>query len=474
MLIVPHFRLFLNIYRFAAPLSSSCQLRVIYYVIMTAVQEETVQSQELVWIMYNMMKGHNQDQDPVQSISKSMLMEAITRHLRALPIRCADVHSCSNDPGFLLTQVRIETKVHGRSEREAYHTHQVESPQACAAKLESFGIPARALPISNSVDVVSLGSHNEWLQRQAHKEMNETLETSPFYQQLQKDRMMDLLEPTPIRSSSEISTDHPAVRPAIDPWDEASRAATSIRGTTFNHKHITATAQVLISQQGKLGQSCKSSSAVRGPAMSVVSLASPPSFTSRGAVDYQSSSLTTIHEGSSQRSSHSRYNILGDHKLSAFPFKNSDDANIGTASHQSVHSPLLAPSVTMSDLSGDSCTPRPFDVLFGRGKVKDHPGNIQLHKLIAMHQAKYDSAERWEKTVIAEDIVSSIRQFDGRFLKLVSIHNHQHQPKKRWVEVDPDTAREKVSHTFRSKRTKNVKVAHGSVANKDAPGGLLR
>ena len=381
---------------------------------MTAVHDETVQSQELVWIMYNMKKGPNQDQESVQSASQIMLMEAITRHRRALPIRCTWVHSCSNDPCFLLAQAHIETQVHGRSEHEAYHTHQVESPQDCAVKLESFGIPARALPISSSVDMISLGSHNEWLRCQAHKEMNEALKTSPFYQQLQKDRMMDLLEPTPISSSSEIS--------------------------------------------------------MVGAATSVVSLASPVSFTSRGAVAYQPSSLGTIQEGF-QQISRSRYNSLGDHRLSPFQVKNSNDAKNCTTTQHSVYSSLVAPSLTKSDLSRDSCTPRKFDVLFGRGKVKDHPGNIELHKLISMNQARYDSAERWEKTVIAEDIVSSIRQLDGRFLKLLTGHNQQRQPQKQWVEVDPDTAREKVSHTFRSNRTKIMKISHGSSAKKAAPAG---
>jgi hypothetical protein len=90
-----------------------------------------------------------------------------------------------------------------------------------------------------------------------------------------------------------------------------------------------------------------------------------------------------------------------------------------------------------------------FDVLFGRGKVKDHYGNIYLHHLIAMKQGRYEAAERWEKTLIAEEIISIIRDRGGRFLKQSSVNANEP-----WTVVDADTAREKVSHTFRSRRPK--------------------
>jgi hypothetical protein len=105
-------------------------------------------------------------------------------------------------------------------------------------------------------------------------------------------------------------------------------------------------------------------------------------------------------------------------------------------------------------------TPGTFDVLFGRGKVKDHCGNIVLHKLLADRQNRYEAAERWEKTVIAEEIVSMIRERGGRFLK----------PDKmcQWVEVDSEAAREKVSHTFRSRRTKGKTPSSSSVSSHSA------
>ncbi|KAG7369630.1 hypothetical protein IV203_027376 [Nitzschia inconspicua] len=102
-----------------------------------------------------------------------------------------------------------------------------------------------------------------------------------------------------------------------------------------------------------------------------------------------------------------------------------------------------------------------FDVLFGRGKVKDHYGNIYLHKLIAMNQDRYEAAERWEKTVIAEEIVSIIRDRGGRFLKPSKVNAIQ-----TWEVVDIEAAREKVSHTFRSRRPKSSSLSSTATAKR--------
>lgn len=92
-------------------------------------------------------------------------------------------------------------------------------------------------------------------------------------------------------------------------------------------------------------------------------------------------------------------------------------------------------------------TPSPGDVLFGRGKVKEHPGNIRLHQLIEKRRSRYEVAEKWEKTVIAEEIVAIIKECSGRFLRPTV-------DGEGWLEVDKEIAREKVSHTFRSLRPK--------------------
>lgn len=62
-----------------------------------------------------------------------------------------------------------------------------------------------------------------------------------------------------------------------------------------------------------------------------------------------------------------------------------------------------------------------------RGKVKDHYGNIYLHQLISMKHQQYEIAERWEKTVIADGIVSAIRERGVRFIRLLQRQNLNHK-----------------------------------------------
>jgi hypothetical protein len=91
--------------------------------------------------------------------------------------------------------------------------------------------------------------------------------------------------------------------------------------------------------------------------------------------------------------------------------------------------------------------PSRCDVLFGRGKSsQNNPGNIRYRLMIDESRTAYEKAKLLEKTLIAERIVKDVKTFSGRFLK--------HGGNGGWVEVDDDTAREKISHAFRDKRRK--------------------
>lgn len=93
--------------------------------------------------------------------------------------------------------------------------------------------------------------------------------------------------------------------------------------------------------------------------------------------------------------------------------------------------------------------PRKFDVLFGRGKNnREHTGNLRCSLLVEMHMEQYEKASKYEKTMIAERIVSMVDESLGRFLK--------YESKKGWVDVPREEAREKVSHFFRFQRSKKV------------------
>jgi hypothetical protein len=98
-----------------------------------------------------------------------------------------------------------------------------------------------------------------------------------------------------------------------------------------------------------------------------------------------------------------------------------------------------------SNISVQNClVPRRFDVLFGRGShTRVHTGNLRALHLVEMQCEEYEEASKNEKTAIAARIVTKILESYGRFLKW---------EEEGWVEVDFDTARNKVSHFFRRRR----------------------
>ena len=107
--------------------------------------------------------------------------------------------------------------------------------------------------------------------------------------------------------------------------------------------------------------------------------------------------------------------------------------------------------------------PGPKDVLFGRDKIsRSHTGNIRYYHLIATRQEQYDSAvSKDEKFIIASDIVLKIKESGGRFFKL---------DKAGWVAVDDDTAREKVTSAFRTRRRSKMNARASSFEKQRSTG----
>jgi hypothetical protein len=68
--------------------------------------------------------------------------------------------------------------------------------------------------------------------------------------------------------------------------------------------------------------------------------------------------------------------------------------------------------------NSDIIIPRRFDVLFGRGRIiREHTGNLRCIHLVEMYQTKYERASKFEKTAIADRVVSIVYESYGRFLK---------------------------------------------------------
>lgn len=81
------------------------------------------------------------------------------------------------------------------------------------------------------------------------------------------------------------------------------------------------------------------------------------------------------------------------------------------------------------------------DVLCGRGGLSNaHVGNRQFRQIVSDHQEEYLGARKRDKIVIAQRIVSIIKDSGGRFLK---------REGDKWVPISDKKAQEKTSQALR-------------------------
>jgi hypothetical protein len=109
---------------------------------------------------------------------------------------------------------------------------------------------------------------------------------------------------------------------------------------------------------------------------------------------------------------------------------------------------------------GGPVDPQMNDVLFGRGKpIQERPGNVRFREILELHRPQYDKGEKFEKTAITTNIVRIVKGEGGRFLK-------QNDNGRGWLEVDDASARMKVSHAFRTRRSILTAAAVHATAKK--------
>jgi hypothetical protein len=115
--------------------------------------------------------------------------------------------------------------------------------------------------------------------------------------------------------------------------------------------------------------------------------------------------------------------------------------------------------------------PSHSDILFGRGKpVQEHPGNLSLGVLVESLLPQYNECKgKKQKMHLTQGVVLDIKNRGGRFVKQVD---------GVWVEVDDETARSKVSHTFRNKKMELVAAQQSSSSSSSSSspsgGGIKR
>mmetsp|Transcript_10956 Transcript_10956/g.25949 ORF Transcript_10956/g.25949 Transcript_10956/m.25949 type:complete len:550 (-) Transcript_10956:287-1936(-) len=92
--------------------------------------------------------------------------------------------------------------------------------------------------------------------------------------------------------------------------------------------------------------------------------------------------------------------------------------------------------------------PRHEDCLFGRGRnTMKHPGNVAMRRLLEEKQGRYSVALHHTKAEIAWEVVNTIKDGGGRFLKESNTGLY--------TLVDDETARKKISIAFRDLKSKS-------------------
>lgn len=102
------------------------------------------------------------------------------------------------------------------------------------------------------------------------------------------------------------------------------------------------------------------------------------------------------------------------------------------------------------ELSRDTIFLTEKDVLLGRGKpIQDFPGNIRLASIIDDYIQRYREARKQGggKSRLCDEVVRTVKGQGGRFLA-------KGEGQAEWNEVDDLQARERVSHSFRSYKSR--------------------
>jgi hypothetical protein len=385
---------------------------------MSALKDEAVQKQGFVSLTYAMDQKQQQPSSADSSIFSfdTNAVLACSSLRNALPARYVSLHYCFGSDSFQ-SYINCDRIGFDESTQPCIFMHQVSSAEF-KYELQRHGLPVASVPVSFLENKIKRNNHEEWLDAQKFCELLEngdsTLDEDLFSNGTNV--VVQDLEPKPIREGTGKGPTPLLSTSFLPPWG-----------------------------LGQQQRGCGKGDFAQSPAF-VNAAGSSPAYTSI-------SNISSMMPSAAANSMDAVFtNVYNQFTSTAMNFPLVSFARQQQLKHQQTPSPAVVQSISHTDMNQASsmlsCQPRKFDVLFGRGKVKDHYGNVYLHQLIAMKSDRYEAAERWEKTIIAEEIVAIIRENGGRFLKPTKDTSNP------WMEVNHEVAREKVAHTFRSRRSK--------------------
>ncbi|CAJ1949295.1 unnamed protein product [Cylindrotheca closterium] len=114
-----------------------------------------------------------------------------------------------------------------------------------------------------------------------------------------------------------------------------------------------------------------------------------------------------------------------------------------------------------------STVPKNDDIVFGRGSGNHyHPGNVMLRTAVEMRLDHHSTLTKTGKSKLICELIETLRSRGVRFLR------RDKKDQKLWVEVEEDEIKKKVSHCFRTVKSKinGSREARKKLAKKPSKG----
>eukprot|EP00934_Nitzschia_sp_Nitz4_P008950 Nitzschia sp. Nitz4//scaffold18_size181773//8608//10629//NITZ4_001890-RA/size181773-snap-gene-0.254-mRNA-1//1//CDS//3329539936//8940//frame0 len=133
--------------------------RTVYYMMMTALEDTQTQKRGIVLVGYNVGPNRVVDRKAVFAVL------SVCRHL---PMRIASIHYCYDDMKFR-PMMTIAMLIMGATNRVRLRGH-FGSPDEVRYKMQAFGVPVKALPLT-SVGDPKVKGHKSWVKLRDTQEM---------------------------------------------------------------------------------------------------------------------------------------------------------------------------------------------------------------------------------------------------------------------------------------------------------------
>jgi len=363
--------------------------------------------------------------------------------LRAMPLRVASIHCCVDNHKLKQTTY-LSTLMLGASNFVRVRCH-AGSDMEVQYDLNTFGIPTDLLPVSMTGEV-DLSHHREFLQGRKKAEASTLL-----------NKALALVEAPMLDDCIALDVNDEDVSTSVNNrnrFPNNPMVATESSFKKHNDFHHQNQAQFEQEQLNQTTQDFRYNT-TNNNSMNKIAVASfNDAFSfmgNRNSVQVQSSMQQQIEQCRQQQQQFNGFQQhLGMNMGMVQHFSQNQQMQCQQQQHQ-LHQHQSTESKSGIAYSMEPVlVPGELDILLGRGRgAQNHKGNIHYRQVVETFRSRYEQIpQKGAKTQLIREVVAVIYDNGGRFLKQDGFG--------RWIPVDPEVARDKVSHSFRNQKRLSV------------------